>query len=57
VKRAEEYPAGDFRRTDPRYQGGNFDVNMRAAAAVRELAAVPTSASPFSSRRVGFAHC
>ena len=38
VKRAEEYPEGDFRRTDPRYQGKNFDANMRAAAAVHELA-------------------
>ena len=39
VKRAEEYPEGDFRRNDPRYQGENFDANMRAASAVRELAA------------------
>ena len=39
VKRAEEYPEGDFRRSDPRYQGENFDANMRAASAVRELAA------------------
>jgi aryl-alcohol dehydrogenase-like predicted oxidoreductase len=39
VKRAEEYPEGDFRRTDPRYQGENFDANMRAASAVRELGA------------------
>ncbi|HET9003687.1 MAG TPA: aldo/keto reductase [Gemmatimonadaceae bacterium] len=38
VKRAEEYPEGDFRRGDPRYQGENFDANVRAAAAVRELA-------------------
>jgi aryl-alcohol dehydrogenase-like predicted oxidoreductase len=38
VKRAEEYPDGDFRRNDPRYQGANFDANMRAASAVRELA-------------------
>jgi aryl-alcohol dehydrogenase-like predicted oxidoreductase len=38
VKRAEEYPAGDYRRNDPRYQGENFDANMRAATAVRELA-------------------
>jgi aryl-alcohol dehydrogenase-like predicted oxidoreductase len=38
VKRAEEYAAGDFRRGDPRYQGENFDANMRAASAVRELA-------------------
>jgi len=39
VKRAEEYPETDYRRNDPRYQGGNFDANMRAAAAVRDLAA------------------
>lgn len=39
VKRAEEYPEGDFRRGDPRFQGENFDANMRAAASVRELAA------------------
>jgi aryl-alcohol dehydrogenase-like predicted oxidoreductase len=38
VKRAEEYPEGDFRRGDPRYQGENFDANMRAAEAVREVA-------------------
>jgi aryl-alcohol dehydrogenase-like predicted oxidoreductase len=39
VKRAEEYPEGDFRRGDPRYQGENFDANRRAASAVREIAA------------------
>ena len=39
VKRAEEYPEDDFRRNDPRYQGANFDANVRAASAVRELAA------------------
>jgi aryl-alcohol dehydrogenase-like predicted oxidoreductase len=38
VKRAEEYPETDFRRNDPRYQGTNFDANLRAAAAVRDLA-------------------
>jgi aryl-alcohol dehydrogenase-like predicted oxidoreductase len=38
VKRAEEYPEGDFRRGDPRYQGENFDANMRAAETVREVA-------------------
>ncbi|HSU16164.1 aldo/keto reductase [Longimicrobium sp.] len=38
VKRAEEYPASDFRHRDPRYQGENFDANVRAASAVRELA-------------------
>src|SRR5213083_3541866 len=39
VKRAEDYPEGDFRRGDPRYQGENFEANVRAASAVRELAA------------------
>ena len=38
VKRAEEYPEGDYRRGDPRYQGANFDANMRAASIVREIA-------------------
>jgi aryl-alcohol dehydrogenase-like predicted oxidoreductase len=38
VKRAEEYPPGDFRHGDPRYQGENFDANMRAASAVRSVA-------------------
>jgi len=37
VRRAEEYPEGDFRRGDPRYQGENFDANMRAASAVKDL--------------------
>ncbi len=39
VKRAEEYDESDFRRNDPRYQGENFDANMRAAGIVREIAA------------------
>lgn len=39
VKRAEEYSEDDFRRNDPRYQGENFDANMRAASAVHDLAA------------------
>src|SRR3977135_3063015 len=39
VKRAEEYPETDFRRNDPRYQGANFDANMKAAAAVCDIAA------------------
>jgi aryl-alcohol dehydrogenase-like predicted oxidoreductase len=38
VKRAEEYPDDDFRRNDPRYQGENFDENLRAASVVREIA-------------------
>ena len=39
AKRAEEYPEDDFRKGDPRFAGENFDANMRAAGAVRELAA------------------
>jgi len=39
VKRAEEYPEGDFRRGDPRFQGENFDANMRTASIVRDIAA------------------
>jgi aryl-alcohol dehydrogenase-like predicted oxidoreductase len=39
VKRAEEYPLDDFRSNDPRYQGQNYDANVKAANAVREIAA------------------
>jgi aryl-alcohol dehydrogenase-like predicted oxidoreductase len=39
AKRAEEYPEGDFRRGDPRFQGENFDANVRAASIVRDIAA------------------
>jgi len=39
VKRAEDYPPGDFRRGDPRYQGKNFDANMQAAQVVNNVAA------------------
>jgi aryl-alcohol dehydrogenase-like predicted oxidoreductase len=38
AKRAEEYPEGDYRRGDPRFQGENFDANVRAASVVREIA-------------------
>ena len=38
VKRAEDYPADDFRRNDPRYQGENFDANVAAAETVRKIA-------------------
>ena len=38
AKRAEEYPEGDYRRGDPRFQGANFDANVRAASVVREVA-------------------
>jgi aryl-alcohol dehydrogenase-like predicted oxidoreductase len=39
VKRAEQYPEGDFRRADPRYQGENYDTNVKAAQTVRDIAA------------------
>jgi aryl-alcohol dehydrogenase-like predicted oxidoreductase len=39
VRRAEDYPEGDYRRTDPRYQGKNFDANLEAARMVGEIAA------------------
>jgi aryl-alcohol dehydrogenase-like predicted oxidoreductase len=39
VMRAEDYPEGDFRRNDPRYQGANYDANVRAARIVRDIAA------------------
>jgi aryl-alcohol dehydrogenase-like predicted oxidoreductase len=39
ARRAEEYPEGDYRRGDPRFQGANFDANLRAAAVVGEIGA------------------
>lgn len=38
AKPAPEYPEGDFRRNDPRYQPGNFEANMGAASIVQEVA-------------------
>ena len=38
ARRAEEYPEGDYRRGDPRFQGANFDANVRAASTVQEIA-------------------
>jgi aryl-alcohol dehydrogenase-like predicted oxidoreductase len=38
TKRAEEYPEGDYRRGDPRFQGANYDANVRAASLVQEIA-------------------
>jgi len=38
ARRSEEYPPTDWRATDPRFQGANFDANMKAAATVREVA-------------------
>jgi aryl-alcohol dehydrogenase-like predicted oxidoreductase len=39
AKRSEEYTADDWRFSDPRFQGANFDANVRAAQTVRDLAA------------------
>ncbi|WP_291783263.1 aldo/keto reductase [Luteibacter sp.] len=39
VKRAEDYPDGDTRRIDPRYQGANYDTNMAAVRVVTDIAA------------------
>jgi aryl-alcohol dehydrogenase-like predicted oxidoreductase len=38
TKRAEEYPEGDYRRGDPRFQGENYDANVRAASRVQKIA-------------------
>ena len=38
ARRAEDYPATDYRRTDPRYEGANFDANLQAAAKVSSIA-------------------
>ena len=38
AKRAEDYPETDYRRTDPRYLGANYDRNMEAAARVSAIA-------------------
>ncbi|RBP17698.1 aryl-alcohol dehydrogenase-like predicted oxidoreductase [Roseiarcus fermentans] len=39
AKRAEDYPEGDYRRNDPRYQGSAFDANVKATAIVQAIAA------------------
>jgi aryl-alcohol dehydrogenase-like predicted oxidoreductase len=38
ARRAEDYPEGDYRRSDPRFQGENFEANKRAAGVVQEIA-------------------
>ncbi len=39
VKRAEDFPEGDYRRREPRLQGGNFDRNLRIVETIKTLAA------------------
>jgi aryl-alcohol dehydrogenase-like predicted oxidoreductase len=38
AKRAEDYDEGDYRRTDPRFVGKNYDANVAAAAMVGKIA-------------------
>ncbi|KQV63792.1 aldo/keto reductase [Rhizobium sp. Root1220] len=38
MMRAEEYPEGDFRRNDPRYQGENYDANVASVEIVHAVA-------------------
>ncbi|MGH3377339.1 MAG: aldo/keto reductase [Actinoallomurus sp.] len=38
ARRAEDYPADDYRRNDPRFQGADFEVNLKAAETVRAVA-------------------
>jgi aryl-alcohol dehydrogenase-like predicted oxidoreductase len=37
LQRAEDLPANDFRHTQPRLQGENFDINMRIVDAARKI--------------------
>ena len=45
AKRSEDYPADDWRYSDPRFQGANFDANVRASQRVRDIAS-SKSATP-----------
>jgi aryl-alcohol dehydrogenase-like predicted oxidoreductase len=38
VRPAGEYPEDDMRRWDERWQGGNYEANVRATGELRELA-------------------
>jgi aryl-alcohol dehydrogenase-like predicted oxidoreductase len=44
AKRAEDYPPDDFRRGQPRFQGENFDRNMKIVAAVQAVASAKGAA-------------
>lgn len=39
IKSIEDFPADDYRRTDPRYQGKNFAQNLKLVAVIKEIAA------------------
>lgn len=38
ITQFEDLPEGDYRRTDPRFQGENFEENMKLVERVREIA-------------------
>ncbi len=38
AKRAGDYPEGDYRRLQPRFESGNFEQNMKIVEAVRKIA-------------------
>ncbi len=38
IERFEDLPEGDFRRTSPRFQGENFEKNLKLVDRVREIA-------------------
>ncbi len=46
VKPAEEYDESDMRRTDPRWQGGNYDRNRRAIDQLGRLASAKGITTP-----------
>ncbi len=38
AKRAEDYPEGDFRRMQPRFQGENYDHNLKIVEVIQAIA-------------------
>jgi len=38
IRSLDELPANDWRRNDPRYQGGNFATNLKVVDAIAEIA-------------------
>ena len=44
IKAYEDIPEGDYRRTDPRYQGENFAKNMELVEVVKEIAQAHSAA-------------
>ncbi len=46
LKRFEDFPEGDFRRNNPRFQGGNFEKNLALVASVERIAARKGCSAP-----------